>query len=481
MTARTDRNLKQPGSRRRVRACVDEAEQTFLRCWQTLVAMKDLVKLEGNAILTFQPNLATALFKLDDAYRKLIQSRKALIQNKTSHSATWFVRRMRSLDKNLKGLRAAIDVGRSLGDAFAWAFYRQDQPLLEQHFKQPLNPHTPPGIGGRGELEFIRQARPAGFFMLYHGITTFLRIGDVSFYDLEARRISSIGELKSTPIEPGHLTVRVHLVGQIGNKIPFADSSRKIHINESPPAGRASNAAFEERLKKQLNRAAEVARSEGTIKKADLMDAYHMEQLSLFAKQLSASGLAYQQLGKGLLLAGTAAYRGKSLSSRIFSNTSEKSVLKRMRRITEHVIGIADAGLPDNSIHLSELDNCVRLGWPPLFWFPCDTPFLEALYFLCLVVSTVYNPAHLFKQLRELGYEVVAQQTKNGTPTFEVTKKGPQGVLKIEHFDFFLRLIQQRFMREERIVQMLENAQSEIPQLGSADAARIQFGFVHLF
>src|SRR5712692_10155364 len=126
MTTRADRNLKQTASRRRVRTCIDDAERSFLECWQTLVAMKTLAELEGNALFAFQPTLAAALFKLDDTYRMLIAVRKALIQNKTSHSSTAFAQRMRSLDKGLKGVRSAIDVGRSLGDAFAWAFYKGD-------------------------------------------------------------------------------------------------------------------------------------------------------------------------------------------------------------------------------------------------------------------------------------------------------------------------------------------------------------------
>jgi hypothetical protein len=467
--------------RRRVRACIDDAENTFAQCWRTLVAIKGL-KVSGNEMFEFQPNLATALFKLDDIYRRLTEARKRLIRDKVSHPAAWFEQRMRSSDKDLKGLRSAIDVGRSLGDAFAWLFYKQDQPLLERHFKQPLNPHTPAGIGGIGELEFVRQIRPPGFFALYHGITSFLRIGDVSFYDLKTRRISSIGELKSTPVGPGKLTIWVHLIGKMGSNIPFVDPARKVEIMPKAPHPARNQARFQERLKKQLKLAAEVARAEANNRKASLLDAYHMKELGLFAKELSENGIAYQQVGQGLLIAGAAAFRGRSLSGRIFSKTSDKSVLKRMRKITLHVTALADPTLPDNSLYFSEFDNCVRLGWPPLFWYPCEADFLEALYFQRLMIATVYNPAHLFKRLRALGYQVTLEPANtDAPPAIKVTKKTSNGVMQLEHFDFFLRLIQQRFMREERIVEMLDGAANELPQLSPGEAARVQFGFVHMF
>jgi hypothetical protein len=475
------RYTKQLASRRRVRTCIDDAERRFRECWQTLIAIKGLTKLDGNAIFAFQPCLASALFELDAAYLDLINAQKALIQRKTSLSVTGFVDRMRSLAEDLKGLRKAIDVGRSLGDAFAWVFYKHDQPLLERHFKEPRTPHTPPGIGGRGELEFIRQARPAGFFTLYHGITTFLRIGDVSFYDLETRRISSLAELKSIPIEPGRVSVRVHMIGEIGKKMPFLDPSASISIKENPPGGHVGKAKFEKRLKKQMKRLAEAARPEAITGKSNLLDAYHVDELSKFGQELSAEGVAYQGIGKGLVLAGISAFRGKSLSSRIFSKASEKSVIKRMRKITARAIDICDPALPDNSMLFSELDIAVRIGSPPLFWFPCDGKFLEALYFVRTAVCALYNPAHLFKNLREQGYEVMAKPTKNGPPTFEVTKRMSGGIARIEHFDFFLWLIEQRFMREERILEMLDNSLRQLPPLNDGEAARIQLSFVHMF
>jgi hypothetical protein len=473
--------VPQSVNRRRLRAGIDEAGQSFGECWQTLVAMKGLAKLDGNALLAFQPNLAAALFKLDDLYRKLIENRKVLIRNKSSYSTPRFTLRMRWIANDLRGVRSAIDIGRSLGDAFAWMFYKHDQPLLEQHFKQPLNPHTPPGIGGIGELEFIRQARPAGFFMLYHGITTFLRIGDVSFYDLETGRVASTAELKSRRVAPGRLTVTAHVMGKPGKKIPFVDPNTMVRPENNRPKQSVGDFEFAKRLETQMKRIEETVLPEPPTHKSELLDAYHIDEVSKFGRELVSNGLAYQQIGKGLLLAGSHTYRGRSLSSRIFSKASDKSVVKRMRRFPEYAIQIADPALTDNSIIFSPLDHAVRIGSPPLFWFPCDIDFLEALYFLRITAVSVYNPAHLFKELRSRGCEVIARHNANGVPAFEVTKKMPNAIMGIEQFDFFLRLIQQRFMREEKVLEVLEKGLTQLPQLNPGGAARLEYGFIHLF
>lgn len=479
MAAAPRKDLSQPPTRKQVRACIDDADESFHACWQTLVSLKKVEGLDGRALLDFQPVLASALFKLDDAYRRLVHYRGVLIQKKASHSATRFRQRMRALDEDRKALHAAMCVGRNLGDAFAWAFYQHDQPSLELHFKNPANPHTPPGIGGRGEIEFIKQATPRGFFMLYHGITNFLRIGDVSFFDPGTRRISAIGEFKSELVEPRKLMVKVHMISINREKIPFVDPNRAAKKTVNRDQGLVREAQFKARLERQIKKMAEVVRRSEPDRKADLRSAYHTDELAIFAKQLSVKGLAFQRVGNGGLLAGCCPFRGRSLSSRIYSKASQASILKRMARIRERVSIICDPALPDNCILLSELDHGLRLGIPPLFWFPCDADFLEKIYFIRAIVATIYNPAHLFGALRERGYEVRTEYPKSGTPRFEVRKTVSKNMAGIERFDFFLGLIQHRFMRETKIIEMFDTLLKQVPELGSGQAARLELSFVH--
>ena len=480
MAAASGKELSQPPTRKQVRARIDDADESFRACWQTLTSLKKAGGLDGLALLDFQPLLASALFKLDDAYRRLVHHRGLLIQKKASYSAARFRQRMRTLAQDVEALCTAMRVGRNLGDAFAWTFYQYDQPSLELHFKNPANPHTPPGTGGRGELEFIKQARPPGLLMLYHGITNFLRIGDVSFFDPGTGRISAIGELKSMLGGPGKLMVKMHTISTSREKIPFVAPNRSAKKTENLDQ-MVMEAQFRATLEQQMKKMAEVVRYSEPDRDADLTSAYHTNELASFAKQLSLKGPAFQRVGKGGLLAGCRPFRGRSLSSRIYSKTSEASILKRMARIRERVRVICDPALPDNSIFFSELDHRVRPGIPPLFWFPCDTDFLEKIYFMRAIVATIYNPAHLFGALRERGYEVRTEYPKSGTPRFEVRKTVSKKRAGIERFDFFLGLIQHRFMREAKIIEMFDTLLKQLPEVGSGQAARLEVSFAHLF
>ena len=487
MTTETANDTGQPPTRKQVRASIDDADVAFRTCWETLASLKK-VKVDGPALLDFQPTLASALYRLDDIYRQLVHHSGVLVSKKASFSPETFRRRMRALDQDLKGLRTAICVGRNLGDAFVWIFYQYDQPSLELHFRNPPNPHTPPGIGGRGELEFIRQFRLPGFLILYHGITTFLRIGDVSFFNPATGRISAIGELKTTLLKPGELMVSMHSIHR--EKIPFANANAR-PVQREIPNGRHSQPPtagsqtkkkqFEATLERQTKKMAEALRRTEPSRKADLRSAYQTDDVAMFANQLSARGLGFQQIGKGGVLVGCCPYRGRSLSSRIYSKVSEASVLKRFARLRGQVATICDPSSTDNSIFYSELDPGVCRGIAPLFWFPCDIDFLEKTYFKRAVVGTIYNPVHLLRALQARGYEVRVGYPKDGTPRFEIRKPISEAVAGIEGFDSYLRLIQHRFMREEKIIHARDTVVMQSLELTAGRPGRIDLNFAHFF
>jgi hypothetical protein len=479
MVQKSDKTTASSKTRKQIRQLIDEAEQSYRKCWKTLVSMKTGVDLDGSAILAFQPTLASVLFRLDGRYRELIQARNAAIRKKATISKRRFEQRMQALAKDMEALRSTMKIGRNLGDAFAWAFLREDQKLIEKHFRHPPNPHTPPGIGGRGELEFIRQFRPANFLMLYHGITSFLRIGDVSFVDLKSARVTAIGELKSKPDGPGKLIATLVILGTDRDKIPFGNKISELKSSEkSEPL---IDPFFEKALKRQSQEIAAALRQREAGNKTDLRDAYHIDELARFAIQLSTTRLAFQQIGKGVVLAGCCPYRGRSLSSRIYSVTTQASMLKRMAKIKESVAVILDPSLTDNGIIFSELDHSVGPGLPPLFWFPCDIDLLEKIYFMRTIVATILNPAHLLKRLRECGYEVEAKQSGSKPPIFSVSKRSAHTVAGIEEFEFFLRLIQQRFMREEKIAEMFESSLKRMQEMSPTQSIRMEMSFAHLF
>jgi hypothetical protein len=97
------------------------------------------------------------------------------------------------------------------------------------------------------------------------------------------------------------------------------------------------------------------------------------------------------------------------------------------------------------------------------------------------IVGTIYKPAHLFRALRERGYDVRTEYPKTGTPRFEISKRVSSDMAEIEGVDFFLRLIQHRFMREEKIIETFDTLLRQVQELGSGQAARLELSLAHFF
>jgi len=56
-----------------------------------------------------------------------------------------------------------------------------------------------------------------------------------------------------------------------------------------------------------------------------------------------------------------------------------------------------------------------------------------------------------------------------------------KGVAAIEGLDFYLALIEQRFMREAKIIEGFDRVFREAPDLASGQGTRIELSFVHHF
>ena len=128
--------------------------------------------------------------------------------------------------------------------------------MIEQQKHEAIF-HTPPGVGGKGELEFIDRFKVLNSnIVLYHGTTSFLRVGDISFIKIPTLELTAIGELKTQRIGPGKLEISVSAYGrkEIAEKF-FKDLNEKIKtenwtdktkkLNSFPPK-------IEEKLKKQI-------------------------------------------------------------------------------------------------------------------------------------------------------------------------------------------------------------------------------------
>ena len=123
----------------RVKREVNDAEKTFRKCWSLLASMKEGKNLADSALSLpeFQPRLAEALHRLSKSYHDIGQAKSSLVGQKRRLDSVWFNARMKFLSKQQEILLHAIQVGKVIGDGFAWYFYRDDRQFLAQHLAEP--------------------------------------------------------------------------------------------------------------------------------------------------------------------------------------------------------------------------------------------------------------------------------------------------------------------------------------------------------
>ena len=161
-------------SSKRIQSEIDSAEAAFEQCADWLRPLSGGYSSEQvvNWLLQFQPLLAEALSRISRLYRELAQEKKSFVKRKRLLSKGWLSRRLALIASYQEMLTSTLAVGKILGDAFAWIFYSNDRAYLKEHFKRPEIFYHPPGIGGIGEIQFVKNMKMLeGYFILYHGIT----------------------------------------------------------------------------------------------------------------------------------------------------------------------------------------------------------------------------------------------------------------------------------------------------------------------
>lgn len=440
-------------SRRRVCATIDEADVFFQKCWTTLADMKRgrFGEAWRDGFADFQEDLGRALFKLDYLYRGLASEKEATISRKSRLPSNRFAARMKTLDRYQEAIRDAIRIGKALGDAFAWFFYQRDQRYIEKHLQQPSNLHTPPGIGGVAELEFIKRFKYIdNHVAIYHGTTNFLRIGDVSFIHLPSMMLSAIGELKAKMVDDKTIETTLTLVSDVDfpNRMPSLRPARfsKEKRVPMPPS-------LEERFQRQLKRMNDLLDVKDVTGNIQARGLENIAALSLLLAELSMSTLKHKRIDDGLIISGVrGSRRGTKLSSRLLPlrHRDHSSLLDP---VTGMAMEIVDKSTNQNTLITSRIHTRYVPGTTPIFWAPIPPSRLKQLLFFESMVWTWFNPLHLVRKLRARGFEV--ETSRLGVPT-RLTKRIGSRTATIQNVDQFIVLITQRFFTEDAFVSLFD-------------------------
>lgn len=453
---------------RDVRHSVEDAEKTFIKCWGILAQLRhhEAGSSLDRPLSEFQPTLAAALFRLTHLYARLAKEKQYLIDRKDTYSVGWFAKRMALISRLQEGVHGISEVGRALGDAFAWIFVQNDREFLAQHSREP-RPHMPPtGIGGKGELGFIRTVQNIhGCYVLYHGITTYLRLGDITLIDTKTMTVAGIGELKTHISKPGYLTTSVTLVGASEKLRQLASTAvrREIPLRDLAGVPGLSNKEKDrharqfQRMRKGVNEAAKKADH-----RMDLVIEGRIDAFADFVEKLKRGRITSRRIGGGLLLAGT-----RSRASLFAHFFGRHNISEAIDGFDDGVRDLSLPGREDNTLCFGTFfydrhRSSLLPGMTPLFWWPIPIEVARAILFREALVFTVFNHAHLYQALEDAGFEVVSKYPEEILAERTVGDRG----YGANGFAHFVAMIEQYFFDEATIVRALVAGQDQLADRG---------------
>lgn len=455
-------------SKAAIKALLSDTEVKYWECWETLSrlkrpehpAKKDLFA----AMLDFQPTLARALFDLSEKYRELHQEKRDTIAKKDRVSPEWFRHRLRTLDRYQWSLKAAICLGKRLGDSFAWLFYGNEREHLLVHHSHQEQLYTPPGVGGLGELKFIENfGMVNGHLVLYHGITSFLKVGDISLINMQDMSLAAMGELKTTQVAEKELRIAVSTVGPSrAAVISVAAAEAERRGTATKPAPLQLPQCMTARLDRQVADIGASFNWSGPNESVVLEYDSHISELEALCKGVKTSSFTFRKVGDGHLLIVTELTK-RSLANKL-TEGYKIDFNDKLGGFEEEVARIVRKGADDNELWIGPLhglDSKYRLtpGMVPMFWWPLDLDVIEALLFGDLLLFSAYNPAHLAAKLRAAGFEVEVLKGRRG---LKVEKRVGDMICTLEGLDYFTHLVTGQFWREEAVVEALSSVSKRV-------------------
>jgi hypothetical protein len=424
----------------KVRRTIDAAEESFLKCLEILCQLK-AGNIALHDLLEFQPLLVTHLLALDNLYLEASSEKKRLIAEKASLSPQRLKRlkrRLHLLAHYQAILNKSGERGRILGNNFAWLFYCRDEISVHEHLKHEPTSHIPVGVGGYAELDFIEKFALIDnrFLVIYHGMTSFLRIGDVSFIDIKTFRLAGVGELKAGAVEGGQVQVAIGIAGNnpdLKNITLSSNSCDKPQVNLRSP----------DRFRRQRERMVNLITCSSPADSRRLRLTVDYSALKGALEEALSSGSCFRRIGSSHLVAVTALSKSTSFYARYARSLPEEE-FAGLDKISEHAIHLASP-FADNALWISKLYLNYRPGATPNFWTRLPTEFIKAAFQQKIAVTILYNPGRFIERLRHLGFTVALIP---GQERLSVTRVTEGVEIKVDAMNYFLGLIIEFFVDE---------------------------------
>lgn len=443
-------------------AVIDSVEVDFVSCLETVFALEGRMSIDdlGQSIVDFQPKMFDAISRLDSKYRAVVREEKRLVSKKQHLNRSWFKCRMGRLADYRKALREAILVGKSIGDGFAWYFYERDRDLITEHLNHDFHSLLPPGYGRIGERKCLDVFRYMdGHFQLYHGITTFLRLGDCSFVNLSTMRISAIGEVKTKRKDEETLASSLSLVFAKDEMLPNFNSF-KPNKNLVPEK---FDQKIEQRRKRQVKQMVKAVSGENSIKADNNVNARDMEfsftAVDEAVTKCKLRNFSVKKVSDGLMVCAFRLRKKNKLSSALISQ-SKKTSVNDFGNFSEEAIRIMVEDRKDNSLRIGSIgfakENLInRSDRLPFVLWPLSNKTISDVMFGSALVFVLFNPLPLKLSLEKRGYKV---QVREDYLPISATKTVDDCEIGVHNLSYFIDLILHGGMSENDILQIIDQS-----------------------
>lgn len=423
---------------------IGKAEVELKTCFNYLMDFKHGEFSSADVILDFQPRLANCLYTVMQEYQKLCQNERIHISKKSIYTREEFSLIMSSLAKCKNALKQVIEIGKAMGDGFAWFFYRNNFDELDKQMEHKGTGLFPAGIGGRGEVQFIKHNQNIdGLFTLYHSITNMLKIGDFSLCTIDGG-VHGIGELKSKQNDQ-KLIVKAYISSKVDIDIRSQESN--------------SDEPFDfERLKRQLKQQDSLLQKGiKSDRKAELMGDYQydlIEEALINDKKISISRdksmFVYCNV-KDLKLADLL------LNDEYKQNEEHGVKVDAIQSAAEEII---NNDFKYNGFQICEVDMRMMPFRKPIIWWDLEDYIIEMIIFKRLQIVTITNIGAFYDLLEKHGY--VIQKSGKSETTFDIYKKVNNGKASFENQAMFSDLIYHDFMKMSTVVDSLNKMLNDL-------------------
>ncbi len=425
---------------------IDDVEKDYLLCWEMLKKiMYD--KFDINNIIKFQPTLANAIYKADQLHYTFCKEEKYLIKQKHRYNHNWFKNKMNKLKNYKINIANIIDIGKCIGDGYMWIFYKNDTEKIESYSKSPKVSHMSNGLGTLGEIEFIK-SNPFfnGMLVLYHGISNFLNIGDVSLYSVQYKKIVAIGEIKTKKESDTKITVGIDFLSKV-----------KFNLNETENGSINRNKEYDnyivERLNRQLTNMENVLNSKEMENNIDRCNTqYYYKNLENVCKKSTKNKVGIEKCCNSLYLI-CVDNTINSLSDTIESHRSLGKLIDTIN--LDKIKQIINEDSKYNSLRLFEIVLQYRYGQVPLIHWDVDIDVLKDIVFKKKYVMSLVNQSEFVEYFVKQGYSVEIDG-KHNIKFYKVIKDGY--VKSLENMQTYLKLLGYSLMSIEDIFSTIEES-----------------------